>query len=80
MTGVFFLNCVMVRSISELFRVRWTECVVMLKLEMDRLIENGLSNAIQEGDSIGDVAKKAGELWKTITGDEKKKWEKKVSR
>ncbi|KAF8358731.1 hmg-3, partial [Pristionchus pacificus] len=33
----------------------------------------------KEGDSIGDVAKKAGELWKTITGDEKKKWEKKAA-
>ncbi|GMS89802.1 hypothetical protein PENTCL1PPCAC_11977 [Pristionchus entomophagus] len=33
----------------------------------------------KDGDSIGDVAKKAGELWKTIEGDEKKKWEKKAA-
>ncbi|KAF8359152.1 isw-1 [Pristionchus pacificus] len=33
----------------------------------------------EEGDSSSDVARKAGELWKTITGDERKKWDEKAA-
>ncbi|GMR42817.1 hypothetical protein PMAYCL1PPCAC_13012, partial [Pristionchus mayeri] len=33
----------------------------------------------KDGDSVGDVAKKAGELWKAMGAEDKKKWEKKAA-